>query len=254
MSRCVLPLAFASLVLYFVICSVFFYFQRSFLYFPQPRGRERSENVETLRVADVNLMLSVRRHGGTHAVIYFGGNGEDVAETLPYLARAFPECALYLLHYRGYGGSDGSPTEQALHADALALFDHVHAQHERVEVIGRSLGSGVAIRLASRRPVSRLVLVTPYDSIQEIAAARFALLPVRWLLRDKFESWRYAPLIRTPTLLIVAERDDVIPAASSKLLYSRFRPGVAEYRVMRNVGHNSIEEDPNYFSWLAGAR
>jgi pimeloyl-ACP methyl ester carboxylesterase len=76
---------------------------------------------------------------------------------------------LYLLHYPGYGGAAGRPSETALVADALALFDQVAARHPRVTVIGRSLGSGVAIQVASARPVERLVLVTPYDSLMEIA-------------------------------------------------------------------------------------
>ena len=89
---------------------------------------------------------------------------------LPGLADAFPDHALYLLHYPGYGGAPGKPSEAAIAADALALFDRVAPQHPRVVVIGRSLGSGVAVQVASARPVARLVLVTPYDSLEEIAA------------------------------------------------------------------------------------
>lgn len=84
------------------------------------------------------------------------------------------------------------PSEVALVADALALFDRVYAEHPHVVVGGRSLGSGVAVHVASLRPVARLVLVTPYDSLYGIAARQFPYVPVRWLLWDTFESWRYA--------------------------------------------------------------
>jgi pimeloyl-ACP methyl ester carboxylesterase len=97
------------------------------------------------------------------------------------------------------------------------------------------------------------VLVTPYDSIQEIAAARFSFFPVRWLLRDKFESWKYAPAVTAPTLLLAAEHDEVIPRASTELLLTRFKPGVASLKVVGSTGHNSISEHIDYAALLRGA-
>ena len=85
------------------------------------------------------------------------------------------------------------------------------ARHSQITVIGRSLGSGIATYLASQRPVSRLLLITPYDSIANVAAGRLPMFPVHWLLLDKYESWRYAPQITAPTRILAAEHDDVIP-------------------------------------------
>jgi uncharacterized protein len=79
-------------------------------------------------------------------------------------------------------------------------------------VIGRSLGSGVAIHVASERRVERLLLVTPYDSLLKIAAGQFRYFPLTWLMLDKFESWRYAPKVTAPTQLIAAQYDEVIPS------------------------------------------
>jgi pimeloyl-ACP methyl ester carboxylesterase len=166
----------------------------------------------------------------------------------------FPESAIYLLHYRGYGGSSGKPSEGALFADALTLFDEVHSKHPQIDVVGRSLGSGIAVYLASLRPVSRLVLVTPYDSLQELAALQFPYLPVRWLLLDKFESWRFAPQVTAPTLIITAESDEVIPRASSELLRSRFKSGVASFKTVAGAGHNTISENADYMELLQGLR
>jgi pimeloyl-ACP methyl ester carboxylesterase len=162
------------------------------------------------------------------------------------MADAFPRYALYALHYRGYGGSSGQPSEAMLHADALALFDKVRADHAEIALVGRSLGSGVALRLAARRPVSRLVLVTPYYSIVEIAARQFPYFPVRWLLTDRFESWRYAPAIRVPPLLVQAEFDEVIPADSTARLNAAFAEGVASLVVIPGAGHNTIDSTPRY--------
>jgi len=252
MTVVLIALSVAALV-YLALCAALLVFQRSLLYFPQPSSLGDRDTTIALPVADAKVVASVRAHDGPDALIYFGGNGEDVTRSVPGLSQAFPRHALYLLHYRGYGGSAGTPSEAAIVADALALFDRAHGEHRDVVVVGRSLGSGIAVRVASVRPAARLVLVTPYDSIQEIAVARFGLFPVRWLLRDKFESWKYAPAVTAPTLLLVAEHDEVIPRSSSELLLSRFRPGVATMKVVGSADHDSISERAEYVALLSGS-
>jgi pimeloyl-ACP methyl ester carboxylesterase len=189
----------------------------------------------------------VRPRPGPRALIYFGGNADNVAPALPLLARSFPDRAIYLMHYRGYGGSTGTPTEAALHADARALFDQVHAAHPDVLVIGRSLGSGVAVRLASERPVSQLLLVTPYDSIAGLAEALFPWLPVSWIMMDKFDSGRWAPRIQAPTTVLLAETDRTVPHWSTERLLRRFAPGVLRAtRTIPGANHGNIIDTPGY--------
>jgi hypothetical protein len=187
---------------------------------------------------------------GPDAIVYFGGNAEDVSYNLPGFSEAFPHHALYLLHYRGYGGSSGSPSQDALFADGVALFDYARARHERIAVIGRSLGSAVAVHVASRRPADRLVLITPFDSLQDIAARTFGYLPVRWLLRDKFESWKEAPEVSARTLIVAAERDEIIPRESTELLRTRFRAGIAAYSTIQGAGHNTISDSADFLRLL----
>lgn len=241
--------AFVALI-YVALCVLLFVFQRSLIYYPQPRAKGERSATMLLPVSGAELMISLRPHDGPEAIVYFGGNGEDVAYNLPDFSSAFPEHALYLMNYRGYGGSSGTPTEQAIHGDALALFDWVHARHAHVVIMGRSLGSGVAIRLATERPAARLVLITPYSSIVELGARHFPYFPVRWLLQDKYESWRYASKITVPTVLIAAEEDEIIPRASTEDLYRRFAPGVASLQVIPDVGHNTISASPLYLTSL----
>ncbi|MNG18963.1 Alpha/beta hydrolase family protein [compost metagenome] len=109
------------------------------------------------------------------------------------------------------------------------------------------------MHLASTRPVTRLVLVTPYNSLQELAERQFPYFPVSWLMRDKFESWRYAAKVSAPTLLVAAEHDEVIPAASSQALLSHFPKGVATLAVVRGAGHNTISDSSSYIPLLRGA-
>lgn len=250
MSRNLVLLVVIAAALYLALCVVLFVFQRALIYYPQPRTVGSAATLLTLPVADARVLVSVRPHDGPNALIYFGGNAEDVSRNLPAFSQAFPDYALYLLHYRGYGGSSGAPSEEAIARDALTLFDQVHVTHPHVAVVGRSLGSGVAVRLASQRPAARLVLITPYNSLKGLAARQFRWFPVRWLLKDKFQSWQYAARITVPTVLIAAEHDEVIPRTSTDRLLSHFTKGVASMQVIEGTGHNSISESPEYLKAL----
>lgn len=246
MSRTLVLLVVIPAALYLALCAALFVFQRALIYYPQPLAVDAPETLLTLPVDDAQILVSVRAHDGPHALIYFGGNAEDVSRSLPEFAQAFPDHALYLMHYRGYGGSSGSPSEEAIARDAMTLFDRVYAEHPQIAVVGRSLGSGVAVRLASTRPATKLLLITPYNSLEELAARQFRWFPVKWLLKDKFESWRYAEHITVPTRLIAAEHDEVIPGASTRRLYSHFLPGMASLQVIKGTGHNSIGNSAEY--------
>ena len=246
-------LTVAIALTYAVLCAALFVLQRSLIYFPQPRATGHSASIVTLPTTVGNVFASTLAHEGPNALIYFGGNAEDVSYSLPGFAAAFPDHGLYLLHYRGYGGSAGSPSEAALVEDGLALFDKVRAQHPHIVVVGRSLGSGVAIQVASRRPVARLVLVTPFDSLEDLAASQFPMFPVRWLLRDTYQSWRYASQVTAPTTIIAAEYDEVIPRKSAELLFARFAKGIATIEVLPGTSHNTVEQSARYWMALRGA-
>lgn len=237
-------------VIYGLLCSALFFGQRSFLYYPRPASN--ASGLIRVGASGVRVSASCVPHAGPRALLYFGGNAEDVTANLEEFATGMPDRTVFLLHYRGYGFSSGSPSEEALFSDALSLFDDVHEKYSEIELVGRSLGSGVATYVASQRPVTRLVLVTPYDSIQEIAEQAFPYFPVRLLLQDKYESWRYAPKVTAPTVLIVASDDEVIPGASSNRLKTRFRPGVAVTAVLVGATHNTVSLDVRYMGLLRG--
>lgn len=251
MSNPIVTLIVVAVLGYAALCAALFAFQRSMIYYPQARSPVAGTTTLTLQAVGADVLVTVREREGPNALIYLGGNAEDPGYSLPGLAAAFPEHAIYLLHYRGYGGSTGRPSETALVSDALALYDRVRVAHGDIVIVGRSLGSGIAVQMASKRPVARLVLVTPYDSLLEVAARQFPLLPVRWLMLDKFESWKYVPMIVAPTLIIAAEHDEVIPRESTDALFERFGDGAAS-KIVAGAGHNTISEYPEYLSLLRG--
>lgn len=243
--RIVLTLLAIVAVLYLSACAAVLLLQRSMIYYPQPALGRAPERMR-LAVEGAQLNVAVQPRPGAGAVVYFGGNAEDVSSSLPELAAAFPQRAVYAMHYRGYGGSTGTPGERALQQDALALFDKVRERHADIVVMGRSIGSGIAVPLATQRPVSRLVLVTPFDSLATLAAPLFPWLPIRWLLLDRFDSARLAPAVKAPTLVLVAGQDEIVPRASTERLVQRFAPGIATMTVVPGAGHNTISASPAF--------
>jgi pimeloyl-ACP methyl ester carboxylesterase len=238
---------FATVALaYLAVCVLLFVFQRNLIWMPQPALPGGGASSLTLDREGVRLRITTHPADGPDALLYFGGNAEAVAGSLPELRQAFPGHALYLMNYRGYGGSGGRPSEAAVVADALALYDLVQERHRNVSVMGRSLGSGVAVQVAAARPVARLVLVTPFASLRELAARQFPFVPVRWLLRDPFESGAHAGRVRAPTLVLVAEHDEVIPRASTDALLERFPPGLASLAVLPGTSHNTVSWPDEY--------
>jgi len=234
------------------LCALLFVAQRAMLYFPTPPRELAGAESLALPSGVETLRIWARPAQGAKALIYFGGNAEDVAWNFAPFTQAMPGRAIYLVNYRGYGGSSGSPSEQGLFADALAAYDRVRAQHPDIAVVGASLGSGVAAHLAANRKVERLVLVTPFDSIENVARARFPFLPVSLLLKDKFDSAARVPGITAKTLVVVAGSDEIIPRARTDALVARFPAGQVRVEVIPGATHNSVADSPRYLELIAG--
>lgn len=236
--------------MYAALCALLFFIQRSQIYFPVPESDSAGAKSIRFTGGGADLKVWVVPRPGPQALLYYGGNAEDVAHNLDAFASAFPRHSLYLVNYRGYGGSDGNPSESGLVADALALYDHLRPQHPEISVVGRSLGSGVAVQLASAREVSRLALVTPFDSLVNVARAHFPYLPVGLLLRDRYDSAGRASAVDAETLIVIAGADEIIPRASSEALVARFPPAQLQVLVLEGARHNGIDLDPRYLSRL----
>jgi uncharacterized protein len=165
-----------------------------------------------------------------------------------------PSCATLLVNYRGYGLSSGRPSEAALYGDALAIYDRAVQRPDidghHVIVIGRSLGTGVATYVASRRQVAGVVLVSPYDSMVRVAHGVYPFLPVGLLLRHRFESDQRAPSIHAPLLALAAEQDTLIPLERSRRLVEKWA-GPSRLQVLAGVDHNTIAAHPSYWPLIS---
>jgi uncharacterized protein len=246
MKKAIVTFIALAVLIYAGVCVALYASQRALLYFPTPEAE--SALAEALRIETGGLSLKVWRlgNGSPRAIVYFGGNAEDVAWNIEDFAEMFAGATVYLVNYRGFGGSGGVPSEVALLADSLAIYDHVRASHEHVAVIGRSLGSGVAMHVAAQREVERLVLVTPYDSILEVARRHFSIFPVAWLLRDRYDSVSLASKVKAPVLVLLAERDRLIPRRHSERLIAALPASQVDVRMIEAVNHDSIIDAPAY--------
>lgn len=183
--------------------------------------------------------------------IYFGGNAEETSWILGE-AHRFAGRMLLFINYRGYGGSSGTPHENVLLDDALAVFDAARKRSDvdpaRVSVWGRSLGTGVAVHVASARPVSGVALVSPYDSMTALAQRHMPAMSV--LLRQRYDSAAIAPAIRAPVLMLAGARDTLIPPQHSERLRAVWG-GPARLVMLPETDHNSMQEGANYWREIA---
>ena len=184
------------------------------------------------------------------AILYFGGNGDTVALSAFAFDRFFPDHTVYLVNYRGYGGSSGEPSEKAIYSDALTVFDKIRTKHSDIIVLGRSLGSGVATYVATKREFEKLVLITPYDSAQSMAQERFPMYPMSILLKDKYDSVDRVKNIEVKTLVLIAEKDRVITMKHSQKLIDAFLTSKVDVKIIKDVGHNTILRDDRYYHIL----
>jgi pimeloyl-ACP methyl ester carboxylesterase len=229
------------LATYVGLCTLLFLVQRSQIYFPVPESSAPGATVMRLPVDGAELRIWAVERPGTQALLYFGGNAEDVAANVVPFATAFPGHSVYLMNYRGYGGSTGKPSEKSLVADATALYDAIVASQADISVMGRSLGSGIAVQLATQRDVARLVLVTPFDSLVNVARAHYWFLPVGLLMRDRYDSVRLAPRVKSKVLVVTAGSDEIIPRARSEALAAAFRRSQLRVVVIEGARHNELD-------------
>jgi pimeloyl-ACP methyl ester carboxylesterase len=213
------------------------------------RGIPQAESV-FLTAADGTRIHAWHLKAGPALVLYFGGNAEEVSWMLEAARAETSGVSWLLLDYRGYGQSEGSPSEKALVADALALYDHAAAlpgiDASRIYAFGRSLGSGVAVALAAQRRLAGLILATPYDSLVAVAKRHYWYVPVDWLLRHRFDAIALAPRQRTPLLCLIAGRDEVIPAEHAERLYAAWGGPKTKSR-LEEAGHNTTDAHPRFW-------
>ncbi len=227
--------------------------QRRFVFVPPPPSihpspaaagwPEAEEAVVDTADGERVIVWQTPPRGGKPVVIYFHGNGEIVAWRAPrYRQVSTDGTGVIALSYRGYMGSTGSPTEEGVLRDAEAAWLFATSRYPSSPVVlwGHSLGSGVAVALAARHPVAGVILEAPYSSTVDVAALRFPVIPVRWLMLDQFRSDQRIEAVHAPLLIMHGDQDWVIPISLGERL---FKLAHEPKRFVRYPGGNHIDLD-----------
>jgi hypothetical protein len=234
------------------LLALMYVFQRALMYFPDSArvapaqaGLPQAEDI-TLTSSDGERLIAwfVPARGHKPIVIYFQGNAEGLAaraERFTWLTA--DGVGLLALCYRGYGGSSGTPSEQGLIRDARAAYDFARAHYpaERIVLFGESLGTGVAVALASEHEIGAVILDAPYSSIADVGAAHYPFAPVRWLIKDSFRSDERIGRVSAPLLVLHGEQDRIVPIRFGEKLFALAREPKRMVRFAQG-GHVNLDD------------
>lgn len=241
-----------ALAAYLLIVALAYVGQRKLQYFPDRRaigpvaaGLDSDVAEVVIDTPDGERVAMWYRPApeGAPTILFLHGNGGAIHHrTQRFRAYQAAGFGVAFLSYRGYGASTGSPSERGLVSDALAAYDHLAgsgAAPERLAVIGESLGSAVAVRLAVERPVGALVLEAPFTSAVAVGAAAYPWLPVRLLMWDRYDTASIIARVQAPLLVIHGERDTIVPIEQGRALFAA-APEPKTFLAINGAGHNDL--------------
>jgi len=242
----------AALYILFVV--LVYFFQRKLQYFPDsaivpnPSG-DGFRGLETVELATPDGTRFVSWHWPGNlpsTLVIFHGNAGHRGHRLEWIADLHRlGYGIFILDYRGYGGSEGSPTEQGLYADAETAVRWLRGKSKKQLVyFGESLGCGVAVETASRLPPSALILQSGFASGVDVARNAYPFLPVRWLLTDRYDSSVKIQNIHCPVMVIHGDRDSIIPIRFGKVLFDLANEPKEWFSIV-GANHNDL-------TWVGG--
>lgn len=240
---------------YVAIAALAFFAQRSLLFPAPPTAVNPSAASQVIELPETVLLFRAPPTPTARVVVHFHGNGEQIAWT-EWMAEAWQQqgVGFVAVEYPGYGlaKEKGAPSEASIVKAAEAAIGWLDAHgvsRERLIISGQSVGSGVAVELASRGIGQRLLLFTPYTSLPDVAASMLPFLPVRLLMRDRFDSASKAARVKQPTLIIHGTADEVVPFVLGEQL-SKLLPAATLMRI-DGGRHNDVADRPEVWSAVA---
>lgn len=247
-------LVWLTLAVYLSICGLMFAIQDHMIFKPQPLA-EDSAGLERFAASQLHLQRDGRLlHGWLlnperpNLLVYYGGNAEEVSTQLAALNDLDGYAAL-LVNYRGFGLSQGEPSADALVDDAGWILQQldVARQFQRVVLLGRSLGTGIAMQMAAQHPVAGVVLATPYERLTAVAQGYYPWLPVSLLMQHELDSLAVVPDVQGPVLILAVEPDHVVPTHHARKLADALG-GRARFHLVPGASHLNIDSAPEYWS------
>jgi fermentation-respiration switch protein FrsA (DUF1100 family) len=244
-------LAGIAVAFYLALVALLYLSQRQLLYLPDRSpphlGALARLGVEEVAIptADGLALRSWYRpaSGERPVIVYFHGNGGHIGYRADRVERFAREgYGVLMLGYRGYGGNPGTPSETGLFEDAAAALRFVRAQDVpgyRIVLYGESLGTGVAVWVATSHAVGAIVLESPYTSIADVAQHHYPFVPAAWLVSDRYDSLSRIGQVQAPILTLHGARDNVIPFSFGERLFAA-APEPKEQWIAPDAGHNDL--------------
>jgi fermentation-respiration switch protein FrsA (DUF1100 family) len=242
--------------LYAVAATVMYLAQRRFIYFPEPARTppqtaglpDVAERIVATPDGEKLIVWYGKAKPGQPTVLYFHGNGGALEFRSASIRRYLDHGrGMFMMSYRGYSGSTGSPSEVANVADAKLAYDALVQEGVRPEDIilyGESLGSGVATQVAAEKKVAGVILDSPFTSIAELAAQIYPWLPVNWLLTDRYDSILHIRDVHVPVFIVHGEADDIVPVEMGRHLFAAANEP-KEIVTMPGAGH-AVHDDVTF--------
>ena len=222
---------------------------------PLPAQAERlTLSVEGAKLEGV-FIPAHSRDADSALMLGFGGNGWNGQDVAEYLHGIFPDDDVITFHYRGYAPSAGSPSGDALIADAPLVYDEAvkRVPSRKFIAVGFSIGTGVAAQLSATRDLDGLILVTPFDSLKAVAQSMYPWLPIGPFFQHEIDA--ATPLKRgnTPVAILAADHDELVPTSRTDALRA-VAANIIFDRTIRNAGHNNIYGRSDFQDAMRSAR
>ena len=226
-----------SFIIYCIVCLLLFIFQRHFIYFPSKYIVDFSDyklskfKEITLSTKDNHKIIGWYKNAESSkpTIVFFHGNAGNISHRI-YKFLAFTNDSGYGLlgiDYRGYGKSKGRPTEEGLYNDGRAAIDYLKLQNipeNKMIFYGESLGTAVAVKMATEYRPELIVLEAPFTSITNVGSeGLLRIFPIGLLLKDKFDSLTAITKVNSPILIVHGKMDTVINVSHSKKLYQTIK-------------------------------
>ncbi|MCB0853139.1 MAG: alpha/beta fold hydrolase [Bacteroidetes bacterium] len=239
---------------YLLICLFMFFLQEKFIFFPEKlpvnhtfsfRSDIQWEEIwiENEGVRINSLLFKADSSKGV--ILYFHGNAGSL-QGWGYVAQDFTQLGwdVLILDYRGFGKSEGRPTYQALLDDGQKAYNYLlqYYQPSRINIYGRSVGSGIAAYVAAQNHPKGLILETPYTSMIRLSQHHYRWLPVKWLHKYPFSVTANLPAIDCPVSIIHGTLDRVSPVSHSRELFEKYPQKVTRYEEIQGGTHNDLSQ------------
>lgn len=222
-------------VVYLLFGLYLFLFQSRYVFYPKYPERSITETPDSIGLAYEKVSLKtvngeniagwfVKGENSRGAVLFCHGNAGNIGHRLDSI-RIFTELGLDVLiyDYRGYGESDGKPSEPNTYEDVETAWKYLveerHINPDKIIVFGRSLGGSIASNIASRYSPGMLIIESTFTSLPDVAAPRFPYFPVRIIMKIKYQTSKYLSMVRCPVLIVHSRDDEEIPFSHGQKLY-----------------------------------